>query len=512
MLQAERKRRGPQRGQALLWFLAMTAACCMMLALVYNVGQVSGEKEKTVNAADAAALSGALTQARILNFEAYTNRAMIANEVTIAQLVSLDSWVRYDNTLMQNIALYTSWIPGLDYVTTLLARGTQIGQQIIDGATTVGLPALEVVNTILLNSREGANAVGVVAASAIASKVAQANQTTLGGRTDAAPELPGGFMVYATARNEIYWARFTQANTGNARGNAKAVILNSRDGFSTFRGAGKLIDAINTAASWLQYVFAPYPELVKTSGGTTLASYDHWAAQDSLDAEIHSFSCDWFDCGWSTDWVPLPLGYGRADATATNTPDPRLCLENPDTLNCRLARSNTKRYRWTGPIGVAAPSQRGIPNIRDLVDATATGNPGDATHCGALNGSDGPGLYFVAAVQKSGSATMTTQRIGTPGMNTAVVPGPQGSPDLKDALQNGDRLTSIAAACTFFLRPDWNPRDRTEGKLPRADHKHEYASLYNPYWQSRLTPVLPTDKGALYVAIGANPALTLVTP
>jgi len=512
MLQVDRRRSGRQRGQALLWFLAMTAACCMMLALVYNVGQVSGEKEKTINAADAAALSGALTQARILNFEAYTNRAMIANEVTIAQLVSLDSWVRYDNTLMQNIALYTSWIPGIDYVTTMLARGAQIGQQIIDGATTAGLPVLEAANTILLNSREGAHAVGVVAASAIASQVAQANQTTLGGRTDAAPQLPGAFMIYATGMNESYWLNFTQANTGNGRGNAKAVILNSRDAFSTFRGAGKLIDEINAAASLLQYVFADYPELVKTSGGTTLASYDHWAAQDSLDAANHSFGCDWFDCSWSTSWVPLPLGYGRVDATATNTPDPRLCLENPDTLNCRLAKSNAQGYRWTGPIDLAAPSQRGIPNIRDLVNATGVGNPGDPKHCGVLNGSDGPGLFFLAAVQKAGSATMTTQRIGTPGMNTAVVPGPQGSPDLKDALQNGDRMTAIAGACTFFLRPDWNARDRTQGQLPRSDRKHEYASLYNPYWQSRLTPVSTKQKAVLYTLIGADPLLAGLTP
>ena len=97
-----------QGGQTIVFFLAMVAACCCMLAFVYNVGQVTNRKEEAINAADAAALSGALVEARMLNFQAYTNRAMVANEVAIAQLVSLDSFVRYNNELFQHIADYTA--------------------------------------------------------------------------------------------------------------------------------------------------------------------------------------------------------------------------------------------------------------------------------------------------------------------------------------------------------------------------------------------------------------------
>ena len=59
---------------------------------------------------------------------------------------------------------------------------------------------------------------------------------------------------------------------------------------------------------------------------------------------------------------------------------------------------------------------------------------------------------------------------------------------MKDNLQgNADQFAALSAAHVFFARPDWNPADRSEGKLPRDDHAHEYASLYNPYWQARLT-------------------------
>jgi len=119
-----------QGGQAVVWFLATIAACCCAFALVYNVGQVANEKEKTTNAADASALSGALVEARILNFEAYTNRAMVANEVTVAQFVSLDSWLRYDNEMLQYIALYTTPIPYVDDITQAIADASQ---EAIDG-------------------------------------------------------------------------------------------------------------------------------------------------------------------------------------------------------------------------------------------------------------------------------------------------------------------------------------------------------------------------------------------
>ena len=69
------------------------------LFFLFNTGQLTREKTKLVNTADAVAYSAGVMNARALNFEAYTNRAMLANTVAIAQLVSLSSWVQYTNTL-----------------------------------------------------------------------------------------------------------------------------------------------------------------------------------------------------------------------------------------------------------------------------------------------------------------------------------------------------------------------------------------------------------------------------
>jgi hypothetical protein len=496
-----------QRGQALLWLLAMSAACCAVFALVYNVGQVTNEKEKTINAADAAALSASLVEARMLNFEAYTNRAMIANEVTIAQLVSLDSWVRYDNKLAYWISMYTKPFPYLNAVTASIASFTQGAVALVDPLVQVGITGAEVANTALWLARENANDLGAVAANQIAGEIANANQTTFNGRFDTKPELNGSAEALALVLNETAWAKFTTANTGDDRKDARKVILDSRDQFSTYRGAGKLVDRLDALLSLPKYALLPYTQLVKTSGGTDLAGYDHWQAQDSMDATLSIWGCkiSWFSfkCRWSTHYVPVPIGYGRADADSDGRTGANMCPVN--TLNCNLAvRDRPKVLSWQGPTTV--PRENGIPNIRDLADRLA----GD--DCSRENGSDGPGLAYLVAVQKSADATLTTQRIGNPGMNTVDVPGPQGSPRLTDNLQNGDKLTSLSKACTFFLRPDRNVKDKTQASLARHDGVHEYASLYNPYWQARLTSVDGPMKALLYGALRLDPLLAPITP
>ena len=73
------------KGQALVLFLGFAAAMIGILLVSFNSGQVSNAKMRAMNAADAAAYSGAVWQARTHNFQAYMNRAMVVNEVTIAQ-------------------------------------------------------------------------------------------------------------------------------------------------------------------------------------------------------------------------------------------------------------------------------------------------------------------------------------------------------------------------------------------------------------------------------------------
>lgn len=68
--------------------MALFVIAALMVFFVFNSGRTVNEKINLVNAADAAAYSGAEITARQLNFMAYTNRAMIANEVAVGHMFS----------------------------------------------------------------------------------------------------------------------------------------------------------------------------------------------------------------------------------------------------------------------------------------------------------------------------------------------------------------------------------------------------------------------------------------
>ena len=81
------------KGQVIVAGMSLMLVAGVMLFFVFNSSRAVNEKINLVNAADAAAYSGAQVAARQLNFIAYTNRAMIANEVAIGHMVSFQSEV-----------------------------------------------------------------------------------------------------------------------------------------------------------------------------------------------------------------------------------------------------------------------------------------------------------------------------------------------------------------------------------------------------------------------------------
>ncbi len=75
-----------QRGQALVLALVLMFAGLLGLFFMFSTGQVSASRQRLTNAADAAAYSAALWRARVLNFHAYANRAIVAQEAAVARL------------------------------------------------------------------------------------------------------------------------------------------------------------------------------------------------------------------------------------------------------------------------------------------------------------------------------------------------------------------------------------------------------------------------------------------
>jgi uncharacterized membrane protein (Fun14 family) len=81
-----------QAGQAVVFVMAMLGVILVSVVFLYQAGRITTEKMQLQNAADAAAFTASTLEARALNFTAYTNRAMVANEIAIGQGVGLLSF------------------------------------------------------------------------------------------------------------------------------------------------------------------------------------------------------------------------------------------------------------------------------------------------------------------------------------------------------------------------------------------------------------------------------------
>jgi len=86
------KQSAKQKGQALVVILLFSVGTILLSFAVFNNAILVNEKMELQNAADAAAFSVSTLEARDLNFSSYINRAMVANEVAMGQIVGLMSW------------------------------------------------------------------------------------------------------------------------------------------------------------------------------------------------------------------------------------------------------------------------------------------------------------------------------------------------------------------------------------------------------------------------------------
>lgn len=82
-------------GQALVLALFLALLGALAWVQLYQRGQLLHEKNRLTHAIDAAVYSGALVQARSLNFLALANRAQVAHQVALAHLVTLDTWALF---------------------------------------------------------------------------------------------------------------------------------------------------------------------------------------------------------------------------------------------------------------------------------------------------------------------------------------------------------------------------------------------------------------------------------
>ena len=147
-----------QKGQALVLVLMFAVVTALLAFAVINNAILVTEKMEMQNAADATAYSISMLEARDLNFAAYTNRAMVANEVAIGQIIGLMSWATMVRTTGPSLNFY------LQPLLTAMSTASLGALSAVQAAISAFISALTTIGSVV---ERVVHAIGRIAARAI---------------------------------------------------------------------------------------------------------------------------------------------------------------------------------------------------------------------------------------------------------------------------------------------------------------------------------------------------------
>lgn len=453
--------RHAQHGQALILGLLVLVMSGGMLYYLFNTGQLLREKTTATNAADAAAISGGSVMARVMNFEAYTNRAVMANAVAIGQLTALASWHQnvlalgdnYDNqtpssgsigmfcltqsgltplpcTYAGNAILeYYTGVDVFDYYETYLDPvmevGTQAGAAAADTAMHMYLQTPIVKDVLLIT-------MPIARRSAIQAAVDR-NYEGFGPADASSVLVEDTFFSFNGAASPMI-----RRHTGDDRERLRAVVQTSAfaDPFVRERRFTRttLIPTC-IGANGIRF------DNLRRGGGTRVGLED-WEAVDT------------------SSWHESYLRKGR-------------CRNRENPLGHGQAESGGDEGLSNGDLGGSGQNPGAVSASDDYASSLSySGLPSFYELSRAALDTDRPRARFAVRVNRD----QADMRV----VNRAAQARAGGRFDLMGA-PGGRTMAALSSAEVFFERLS-----------DRSDGREELASLFNPFWHVRLTtPGLP---------------------
>lgn len=447
---APARRRGSmarrQRGQVLVLGVLLLFVLVAATTLLAAGARLVSEKTRLVTAADSAALAAATWRARALNFAAYSNRALVAQEVVIAQAVTLAAWSRYFDRLVETTQRLETVPPPLsilagEQVASQARRALESAEQALTAelwlrsAPEGGYKSLLVeAQAMLIQSA------GVFGSGAIANEVARANDAR--------------FFAFALSDDQGF-ERFTQRQQEPAdRQRFAQIVHESLDTFVVGPREGTRSFVVRDNCSGP----AGTIEVQFTKRGATRLSeqLDQWLGADTASIHVQAADLDTPDQSSILDcssrerevWAWGVAQAGSAEQTGSAAVW-QANVENPRARRIAMAQLQaTRAYEFVTYDGIAI--------VRDLA--------------ASLRDLQQPAKSSVAVLARLdarsiSASVLTDQSIGA-----------RGAP-----LPNG-RLWALSAAEAYFRQPGL-----AEGELALA-------SLHGPFWQSRLAPIAPQHR------------------
>ncbi|MDP3715982.1 MAG: pilus assembly protein TadG-related protein, partial [Burkholderiales bacterium] len=330
-----------QRGQALAFIGVTTVVVLLGLLLLYNVAQITTQKMKLQNTADAAAYSGALTEARDYNFTAYANRAMIANQVAVAQVVGLRSWARNLDSVYKSGPF--TWVPDtFASLSALSAMWTTVWNVVRTAAggiesvmNAIAGPLVTVLDLLIDALYYGSTAYHIAMILTVPETVIEVIE-----KNDPNASLSTSLtQIGFAAKHALDVYDFTSdydptksGNDDNKSGSSKDrqanVIFNSQDGFYNFRSYPWPLPILIDPTKAIPGNFGTMFMIMYHSGGTELKNKSgtymkSWTGADATG--LFTILMVWIFVPFPVPIpipIPTPQGYGAALAGSNNDLQP----------------------------------------------------------------------------------------------------------------------------------------------------------------------------------------------
>lgn len=419
-------------GIGLLSIVAMTAY------LVAGYATATTEKAKSMALADASAKSVGTWYAQILNYDAYTNRAIAANEIMMAQAATMVAWTEYANTLSQNIGTVASIIPAVRPVASLIQETALLSAQAARLGAQIDIPVRSSYSKALYLSQQ------ILHASANPFS-AQAMVNEVVWTAD-----PRFFAQIIPSSNISAFSALTKNYAEEDRRNLLSLVERSQDEFTRNRSDESRLYLLPTGGCIPTSFDRAFSKLYKR-GGTWLSSdLSSWESADTLSIHTWRRRSRWNrTCGGLGEAVAL--GWGAVDTNVSGNGE-----VDDDRANLG---ANPGAFQNARSSAVRVPGYLGLSNFREL-----------NTYLSANRNLANVRIPVLIRLNDSKHQQITA---GKKAVDSAK---PRGL---------GNSTWSLSVAETFFHRPpdtQTNPASR------------EFANLFSPFWSSRLVSPSAADR------------------
>ncbi|MCP3852281.1 MAG: hypothetical protein GY694_18895 [Gammaproteobacteria bacterium] len=533
-----------EKGQAIVYVLVFTTAILMSVLMLYNSGKLTSEKMQLQNAADATAYSISLLEARELNFTAYTNRAMIGNEIAIAQLVGLFSWFDMWSSTMDFFDLYiikpldilagssggllSALTTAMGVILDLLQAGVNAIKTAIAAIAKIATIGVAAINLVYSYAQEGMHYVTIFMTVSTLSEVITDNAPNAKLSEFGFFALAAHMMTYyASSVNPVSFVQHNDSTESEdfgqfMRQQYAATVNGSRDDFSLDRDGGFSYNLFSLSDLGLFPINVTLDlALVATRfridmdmgidlerrGGTDLRykeksgkQYYSWSGVDiiamefwylfQLTVDVYTILTGWDNIiDWDLDFsFDIPLGIGTGQIASSKG-----VLTTSDMWN-----SEDEEYGGAPgdlPVTfnfVAFPPYQGaaqkMANSSSKIYTKHKGLPGfnSVTPVEAMDALQDahPSFDFQQDLGFTAPYLVIGLVIDKEDVTTSedvMNSNSSNSLNLDNDLQDGE-LGTLAKSEVYFSRPT----DSLASHFNREDGRTEYGSTYNPFWQARL--------------------------